>query len=118
MTDPGKACVFCSIASGAIPAKKVHEDDQVVAFHDLNPQAPTHVLVIPRKHIGSANQLRGEDEALAGRVLLAASRIARDLGIADAGYRMVVNTGDDGGQTVHHLHLHLLGGRGMSWPPG
>jgi len=111
-------CLFCKIVARTIPAALVYEDELVVAFDDINPQAPTHTLVIPRKHVASIAELQDSDVALLGRLLLAGNKIARQKGIADAGYRFVVNTGANGGQSVFHLHLHLLGGRHMGWPPG
>jgi histidine triad (HIT) family protein len=111
-------CIFCKIAAGLIPADKVYEDDRVVAFRDLNPQAPTHVLIIPRVHIATLNDLGPEDEAIIGRMYGAAREIAAAEGLADAGYRTVVNCNEAGGQSVFHVHLHLLGGRMMHWPPG
>ena len=111
-------CIFCKIAAGEIPAKKVHEDDDVVAFRDLNPQAPTHVLIIPKRHVPSLAEAAEGDGALLGRLLLAARDIAVQEGIAGAGYRVVTNSGELGGQSVFHIHLHLLGGRPMTWPPG
>jgi histidine triad (HIT) family protein len=111
-------CIFCKIVERTIPAVLVYEDDMVVAFDDVNPQAPTHTLVIPRKHVGSITELQDSDVELLGRVMLAGNKIARLKGIADAGYRFVVNTGPHGGQRVFHLHLHVLGGRHMAWPPG
>jgi histidine triad (HIT) family protein len=111
-------CIFCKIAAGEIPAELVYEDDSVVAFRDLNPQAPTHVLVIPRAHIATLNELRPQDEAIVGRMYGAAREIAAREGLAEAGYRTVVNCNEAGGQTVFHIHLHLLGGRMMHWPPG
>ncbi len=111
-------CIFCKIAAGEIPADLIHEDDQVVGFRDLNPQAPTHVLLIPRKHIASTNDLQAEDEAIIGRLFSAAAKVAEQEGFAESGYRCVINCNEDGGQTVFHIHLHLLGGRRMSWPPG
>lgn len=111
-------CIFCKIARGDIPSTTVHEDEDLLAFRDTNPQAPTHVLVIPRRHVVSMNELEGGDEGLAGRLLLAARRVAVAEGLVEDGYRLVINTGGDGGQTVHHLHLHVLGGRAMGWPPG
>lgn len=116
MSEP--SCVFCGISRGEIPSTLVHEEDDLVAFRDLNPQAPTHVLVIPRRHVASVNDLAGGDEELVGRLVLAAREVASKEGLSDGGYRLVLNTGADGGQTVHHLHLHVLGGRTMSWPPG
>jgi histidine triad (HIT) family protein len=111
-------CIFCKIARGEIPSTTVHEDEDLLAFRDTNPQAPTHVLVIPRRHVVSMTELGEGDGGLAGRLLLAARRVAAGEGLAEDGYRIVINTGGDGGQTVHHLHLHVLGGREMSWPPG
>lgn len=109
-------CLFCRIVRGEIPAKLVAEDEHCVAFRDINPQAPTHVLVVPREHVASLDE--ATDPALVGRVALFAAEIARREGIADRGYRTVFNTNAEAGQTVFHLHLHLLGGRHMSWPPG
>lgn len=114
MTD----CIFCRIASGEIPAKVVYEDEHVVAFHDLDPKAPVHVLVIPRRHIATLNDLDEGDAELVGRLYLAARQVAVDQGFAESGYRTVMNCNEDGGQTVFHLHLHLLGKRRMAWPPG
>jgi len=110
-------CIFCRIASREIPAGIVHEDDQVVAFRDLSPQAPTHVLVIPRRHVGSLDDTAEADAALLGAMMLVAKTIAAASGLA-GGYRIVTNCGADAGQSVSHLHLHLLGGRPMTWPPG
>lgn len=114
MTD----CIFCKIVNGDIPATKVYEDEDVLAFRDLNPQAPVHVLVIPRKHIATTNDLQPDDAALVGKMYLAAQQIARDEGISESGYRTVINCNAEAGQTVFHIHLHLLGGRPMGWPPG
>ena len=112
-------CLFCRIASGEIPAKLVKQTDQMVAFHDLGPQAPVHVLVIPTKHFTAARDATGPDgEALLGRLLAFSTQVATELGLDAGGYRIVANTGRDGGQSVFHLHLHLLGGRHMAWPPG
>lgn len=111
-------CLFCRIASGDIPVKKFFEDADVVAFHDINPQAPTHVLVIPRKHIPSLDDMTEADVATVGTTLLRAGAIARQLGLPDDGYRIVLNTGAAAGQTVFHIHFHLLGGRPLRWPPG
>jgi len=110
-------CIFCKIVAGEIPSKKVHEDDEVLAFHDLSPQAPTHLLVIPRKHIRSLDEACDEDQALLGRILLTTQRLARELGV-ESGYRVVNNCGAAAGQSVFHIHFHLLGGRPMDWPPG
>lgn len=111
-------CIFCRIAAGEIPAELVYEDDLVVGFRDLNPQAPTHVLIIPRKHIATLNELQPEDEVIIGRLYTAAAQVAAREGLAERGYRTLINCNADGGQTVFHLHLHLLGGRQMNWPPG
>jgi histidine triad (HIT) family protein len=111
-------CVFCRIAAGHLPARKVHEDDEVVAFHDINPQAPVHVLVIPRRHITSLVDAESADEPLLGRLVHAARELAELLGIAERGFRLVLNCGDDAGYSVYHVHLHLLGGRRLGWPPG
>jgi histidine triad (HIT) family protein len=111
-------CIFCKIASGEIDSDLVYEDDEVVGFRDLNPQAPTHVLIVPRRHIPTTNDLAPEDAALVGRLILAARQIAEQDGIARRGYRTVLNCNAEAGQSVFHLHLHLLGGRPMGWPPG
>jgi histidine triad (HIT) family protein len=111
-------CLFCRIIAREIPATLVHEDDRVVAFADINPQAPTHVLVVPRRHIASLNELTAEDDALVGELVRRAASIARERGLSAGGFRTVFNTNRDAGQTVFHLHLHLLGGRAMGWPPG
>ncbi len=111
-------CIFCKIAAGEIPADLVYEDELVVGFRDLSPQAPTHVLLIPRKHIANINELQPEDEPIIGRLYSAAAKVAKQEGFSEQGYRTVINCNDDGGQTVFHVHLHLLGGRRMSWPPG
>jgi histidine triad (HIT) family protein len=110
--------IFGRIAAGEIPADIVYEDDDLVAFRDLSPQAPTHILIIPRKPIRTLNDVEEADAELVGRLFLAAAKVAKQLGIAEAGYRVVVNCNAVGGQTVFHLHLHLLGGRPMQWPPG
>ncbi|MEJ2576117.1 MAG: histidine triad nucleotide-binding protein [Gammaproteobacteria bacterium] len=114
MTD----CLFCKIVAGEIPADKVYEDDHVIAFRDIAPKAPTHVLVIPRRHISTLNELTPEDAELVGRMYLAARDVAHRERIAEPGYRTVVNCNADGGQAVYHIHLHLLGGRSLKWPPG
>lgn len=110
--------IFSKIVAGEIPADIVYEDEDLVAFRDVGPQAPTHVLVIPRKPIPTVNDLEPEDAELVGKLFLAAKKIAGQEDIADAGYRMVINCNAAAGQTVYHLHLHLLGGRPMQWPPG
>jgi histidine triad (HIT) family protein len=111
-------CLFCRIVAGEVPADFVHQDDLVVAFRDINPKAPTHVLVIPREHIDSAADLTAANAEMLGRLFAIAADIARDAGIADRGFRLVTNSGPAAGQSVDHLHFHLLGGRSMSWPPG
>lgn len=111
-------CLFCKMVNGEIQPDTIFENDQVLAFRDINPQAPTHILVIPKRHITSLNDLTESDAGIVGQMYLAAQQIARQQGIAESGYRTLVNCGDDGGQTVFHLHLHLLGGRIMHWPPG
>lgn len=111
-------CLFCKIVGGTLPSTKVHEDDLVIAFRDIAPRAPTHILVIPRDHIASAADLTDEHGSLLGRLFATAAELARSEGIADAGYRLVSNIGAWGGQSVDHLHIHLLGGRPFVWPPG
>ena len=110
-------CLFCKIVDGTIPANRVYEDESCIGFPDINPQAPTHVLIIPKQHLASHAKAGEDDSAMMGRLMLAAAQIARDQRL-QGGYRLVVNVGEDGGQTVNHLHVHLLGGRQMSWPPG
>jgi len=111
-------CLFCRIIRREIPASIVYEDDRVLAFNDINPQAPLHALVIPKRHIESLNALAPEDDALVGELARRAAAIARDKGFAERGFRTVFNTNADAGQTVFHIHLHLLAGRGLTWPPG
>ena len=111
-------CLFCRIVAGEIPATMVHEDDLVIAIRDISPRAPTHILVMPREHIASAVDLTDAHAPIVGRLYVAAADIARAEGIADAGYRLVTNVGRWGGQTVDHLHVHLMGGRAFDWPPG
>ncbi len=111
-------CLFCRIAAGGIPATIVHEDDAVIAFLDTAPHAPTHLLVIPRRHIRSAAELTDDDGPLLGRMFAVAADLARSEGVVEDGYRLVTNIGRWGGQTVEHLHVHLLGGRALGWPPG
>lgn len=111
-------CLFCRIVAGQIPAKRVHDDDQVVAIRDIAPRAPTHILLMPRRHIPSAADLTEADGPLLGRLFEVAADLARSEGIADGGYRLVSNVGRWGGQTVDHLHVHLMGGRSFTWPPG
>ena len=116
MTDPN--CLFCRIGRGEVPAEIVHDDDLVIAFRDINPKAPTHILVIPRRHVASAAELTEEDGPMLGRLFATAAQLARDAGVAERGFRLVTNSGSAAGQSVDHLHFHLLGGRSMSWPPG
>jgi histidine triad (HIT) family protein len=111
-------CLFCRIVNDEIPARKVFEDEHVIAFHDINPQAPTHVLVIPRKHIASVDDISEADVNAIGMTMLRIGQIARNLQLPADGYRVVVNTGAAAGQTVFHIHFHVLGGRDLSWPPG
>jgi histidine triad (HIT) family protein len=112
------SCLFCEIVAGRIPARKAYEDDSVVAFHDINPQGPTHVLVVPRKHITSLNDLGPEDDGVVGLLVRRARDLAAEAGLAERGYRLVLNCGDDAGYSVYHIHLHLIGGRRLGWPPG
>jgi histidine triad (HIT) family protein len=114
MTD----CIFCKIIAGTLPADIVYQDDEVLAFRDINPVAPTHILIIPKQHIATANEFSEENQALLGRLMLTASRLAKELGFAENGYRLTMNCNRDAGQTVYHIHLHLLAGRHFSWPPG
>jgi histidine triad (HIT) family protein len=110
------SCLFCRIARGEIPAKMVVNNGEIAAFRDISPQAPTHILIIPKKHMGSLDDV--SDSNLLGQMMAMAAALARQEGIAKTGYRTVINTGKDGGQSVDHLHIHLLGGRAMTWPPG
>jgi len=114
MTD----CLFCKIRDGEIPCDKVYENEDVIAFRDVNPQAPTHILVVPRKHIATVNDLEDVDKDVVGKMMLAAKKISADEGIAEDGYRLVLNCNSKAGQTVFHIHMHLMGGRVMTWPPG
>lgn len=114
MTD----CLFCKIVAGEIPAKILYENDSVLAFEDINPHAPLHALVIPKKHIATINDIQPDDAPVIGEMYLAAKEIAAQAGYSDAGYRTVMNCGVDAGQTVFHIHLHVLAGRSLSWPPG
>lgn len=111
-------CIFCKIAGGQIPAKIAHQDDRLVAFHDINPQAPIHIQVIPRRHIERVSDLDASSAGLVAELVLAANRLAKEHKIAEPGYRLVINCNPGAGQSVYHLHLHLLGGRPMRWPPG
>lgn len=114
MTD----CLFCKMAAGEIRPDKVYEDDEIIAFRDINPQAPVHILVTPRRHIATTNDLGADDAALVGRLIMTAARLAEEEGVAESGYRTVFNCNAGAGQSVFHLHLHLLGGRRLGWPPG
>lgn len=111
-------CLFCKLVNGDIPAKILYQDDDVIAFEDIAPQAPTHFLVIPKRHISTLNDLTAEDAALVGKLPITAAKIAKELGLAEDGYRVVMNCNEMGGQTVYHIHMHVLGGRAMTWPPG
>lgn len=111
-------CLFCKICDGSIDTNIIYDDPQIMAFHDISPQAPTHILIIPKKHIATINDTDDNDELLLGRMILTAKKLSRKYDIANDGYRLVFNTNDKGGQTVHHIHLHMLGGRQMHWPPG
>ena len=115
---PNSNCLFCKILNGDIPADIIYESETAIAFRDLNPQAPTHVLIIPRKHIATINDITDEDQALVGGLYSAAREIAAAEGFAEEGYRAVMNCNEGAGQTVFHIHLHLLGGRALRWPPG
>lgn len=111
-------CLFCKIVQKTIPAKIIYEDDRLVAFDDINPQAPVHTLIIPKKHVAAVRDCRDQDSDLLAELLIACTNVAKQKGLSESGYRIVTNTGRDAGQTVFHLHLHVLGGRHMSWPPG
>jgi len=111
-------CLFCKIIAGSIPATIVHKDEHVTAFRDINPQAPIHILILPNRHLASVAEAQANDAGLLGTLLLAGKQLAEKEGLVQNGYRLVINTGEDGGQTVAHLHVHLLGGRRMTWPPG
>ena len=112
------SCLFCRIVSGEIPAKKVHEDEHLLAFEDINPQAPLHVLIVPKRHVATLNDLQAEDDQLVGEMVRRAAAIAESRGVAAGGYRTVFNCNSDAGQTVFHIHLHVVGGRRLGWPPG
>ena len=111
-------CLFCKLRDGVIPANITHQDDDVLAFADLKPQAPLHELVIPRKHLATLAEVQGEDATLLGRLMLVGAKRARDRGLSHSGFRVVMNSGRDAGQTVFHIHLHVLAGRPLTWPPG
>ncbi len=119
MNDSSQSdCIFCKIAKGEIPTELVYDDELVCAFKDLNPQAPLHLLVIPKEHIPKIGDMTEDKQALLARLFTAANELAKKNGVDQDGYRLVINSGDNGGQTVYHLHIHLLGGRFMKWPPG
>jgi len=118
MAESNSDCLFCKILAGEIPADIIYETDTAIAFRDINPQAPTHVLIIPRKHISTINEITADDQAIVGSLYSAAQDIAATEGFADEGYRAVMNCNEAAGQTVFHIHLHLLGGRAFAWPPG
>ena len=111
-------CLFCRIVRKEIPVSVIHDDDEVLVFNDINPQAPLHALVIPKRHIATLNELSSQDDALVGQMIRRAASIAREKGYADRGFRIVFNTNAEAGQTVFHIHLHVLAGRGLTWPPG
>lgn len=111
-------CLFCKIVRGEIPSSKVYEDEKILAFKDITPAAPVHILIIPKKHIGSVNELEQEDIELIGHIFITAKAIAKEQEVDTSGYRIVTNCGEQGGQSVNHLHYHLLGGRALAWPPG
>ncbi len=113
-----KDCLFCKIIAGDIPSTKVYEDSEILAFRDIEPQAPEHIIIIPKIHITSANELNDENCGIIGKIFAVAAKIADELGFADSGFRIVNNCGKDGGQTVGHIHFHLLAGRNLQWPPG
>ena len=111
-------CVFCKIAAGEIPSKKAYEDDRCLAFYDLDPQAPVHILIIPKEHIESANAITEENASIVGYIFAVIAKIAKEQGFAEEGYRIVNNCGEKAGQTVHHMHFHVLARRDLGWPPG
>lgn len=111
-------CIFCKIINGEIPCNKIYEDEKVLAFHDISPEAPVHFLVIPKEHIGGANEINEENSKIIAHIFVVINKIVRELNIDKSGYRIVNNCGSDGGQTVGHIHFHVLGGRSLQWPPG
>lgn len=111
-------CIFCQIAAGEVASDIVYQDEDVVAFNDINPEAPVHILIVPKRHLANLNEATADDAELLGKVVLTASRLAKEREVDKTGYRLVANTGPQAGQTVHHLHFHLLAGRHFSWPPG
>jgi histidine triad (HIT) family protein len=112
------SCIFCRIVEGSIPAKIVYQDEHTLAFDDIHPQAPVHTLVIPKRHVVSVQDIDEANQVLLGQLVLTCAKIAKDKGLSETGFRLVTNTGRDGGQTVSHLHIHVMGGRSMNWPPG
>ena len=118
MGEPVADCLFCKIVAGEIPADVVHESASALAFRDIDPKAPTHVLIVPREHISTVNDISPAHESIVGSLFTAAQAVARDAGLADPGYRLVMNCNEGAGQSVFHIHLHLLGGRRLGWPPG
>ncbi len=113
-----ETCIFCKIVNNEIPCDKLFEDDKVIAFRDINPEAPFHAIIVPKKHIVSLNEIKDEDLEILSHILIVVKQIAKEAGISENGYRLVNNCGSDGGQTVPHLHFHLLGGKKLNWPPG
>ena len=111
-------CIFCKIVKGEIPSEKVYEDEEILVFKDIQPAAPIHVVVIPKKHINNLNEINEEDSKIIGNIFISIKKVADKLGMSENGYRVVSNCGKDGGQTVEHIHFHLLGGRSLQWPPG
>jgi histidine triad (HIT) family protein len=111
-------CIFCKISKGQIPCKKVYEDDRILAFHDIQPQAPVHILIIPKEHIESVSRLEEANMDIVSEMTETANKLAKEYNVEQTGFRLVINTGSDGGQSVSHLHMHLLGGRTLAWPPG
>lgn len=111
-------CIFCKIINGEIPSQKVYEDDRILAFKDINPAAPIHIVIVPKEHISSANEINDSNKDVVGHIFAVAAVLAKENGIAERGYRIVNNCGEEGGQSVNHLHFHLIGGRNLQWPPG
>ncbi|GAB6169641.1 HIT domain-containing protein [Clostridium carnis] len=112
------SCIFCSIIKGEIPCNKIYEDDKVLAFHDISPEAPVHFLVIPKEHIQSVNNINEENSDIISHIFIVINKLVRELNISESGYRIINNCGEDGGQTVNHIHFHVLGARELKWPPG
>lgn len=113
-----ESCIFCKIVKGEIPCTKVYEDDKVLAFNDINPEAPVHILIIPKEHIKSANEINNENAHIISHIFTIINKLVVDANISETGYRVVTNCGKDGGQTVEHIHFHIIGGRSLNWPPG